>query len=79
MILREVADVRLVPPLHLAGVRAQTTVVSGPCEPTPAAAAEGYATIPGARHVVLPNTGEFGMVEETAAFQATVRHALFRP
>lgn len=63
----------------LAGVRAQTTVVSGPCEPTPAAAAEGYATIPGARHVVLPNTGEFGMVEETAAFQATVRHALFRP
>ena len=22
---------------------------------------------------------EFGMVEETAAFQATVRHALFRP
>jgi pimeloyl-ACP methyl ester carboxylesterase len=63
----------------LASITAETTVVSGPCEPTPAAAAEGYATISGARHVVLPNTGEFGMVEETAAFQATIRHALFRP
>lgn len=63
----------------LPAVRAQTTVVSGPCEPTPAAAAEGYATIPGARHVVLPGTGEFGMVEDTPAFRAAVRHALFRP
>lgn len=62
----------------LAGVRATTTVISGPCEPTPAETALGYATIQGATHIILPGTGEFALVEDPPAFQNAVFHGLGR-
>lgn len=65
---------------RLADVEADTTIVSGPCEPIPVATSTTYAAgIPGARHVVLPLTGEFPMVEAPQAFEATVKSALRHP
>jgi len=63
----------------LTRVTAQTTVISGPCEPTPAQTALDYVTgIAGARHVILPDTGEFALVEAPAAFAQAVKHAFAR-
>ncbi len=65
---------------QLAQVRAPTTIISGPCDPIPADAAETYATqIAGAQHFILPDTGHFPMVEAPEAYRAIVKRALVYP
>lgn len=61
----------------LATIRARTTVISGPCDPTPPEAALVYSsTIAGAQHYIIPNTGHFPMVEARAEFETRVRDAI---
>lgn len=63
----------------LAQISAPTTVISGPCDPTPAAAAATYtASISGSQAVTLDGAGFFPMVETATAFQAAVLRALGR-
>ena len=53
------------------------TVISGPCDPTPASTALNFAEhLPNATHYVLGGTGHFPMTEDPAAFQRIVRRAL---
>ncbi len=61
-------------------ITADTTVISGPCDPTPAGAALTYtASIAGARHDILTGTGHWPMVEDTIEFRRSVGRALQRP
>lgn len=62
----------------LPAIRATTSVITGPCEPAPPETAQSYGAIAGAEQQVLPLTGEFPMVEDPAAFQNAVLHALGR-
>lgn len=60
-------------------INADTTIISGPCDPVPADTAESYAMgIRGARHIVVMNSGHFPMVEQTDTYQRAIVEALRR-
>jgi pimeloyl-ACP methyl ester carboxylesterase len=60
-------------------ITATTTIIEGPCNPTPTRTSTTYAAlIPGAQLLMLGDTGYFPMVEATDMYQAIVRHALSR-
>jgi L-proline amide hydrolase len=61
-------------------ITADTTVISGPCDPIPVATSTTYVSrIPGATHVVIEGTGQFPMIEDPAAFETSVKAALVHP
>ncbi|MCK6546545.1 alpha/beta hydrolase [Myxococcota bacterium] len=63
----------------LASITAETTVISGPCDPIPEVVSQDYAaSISGASHVVFSDSGRFPMVEEPDAFARVIRAALHR-
>jgi proline iminopeptidase len=64
---------------RLSMISVPTTIISGPCDPTPPEVALTYtASIAGARHFILDQSGHFPFVEETAEFQQIVKEALRR-
>jgi pimeloyl-ACP methyl ester carboxylesterase len=61
-------------------IQAETTVISGACDPTPPDAALTYtSSIAGAAHHVLTGAGHWPMVEDNVEFQRRVRTALTYP
>lgn len=64
---------------QLAAIRADTTIISGPCDPAPEETAREYAAnIAGASHVVLMESGHYPFVEQRSEYQRAVLHALRR-
>lgn len=62
---------------QMALISAPTAIISGPCDPIPASAAENYAThLQNATHEVIDGAGHFPMTETPAAFQQAVKRAL---
>lgn len=58
-------------------ITAPVAVISGPCDPIPATAAENYAThLQNATHQVIDGAGHFPMTESPAVFQQAVKRAL---
>lgn len=58
-------------------ISAPTTVISGPCDPIPATAAENYTShLQNATHHILMGAGHFPMTETPAPFQQIVKRAL---
>jgi pimeloyl-ACP methyl ester carboxylesterase len=61
-------------------IQAETTVVSGPCDATPPEAALTYtASISGAAHQIISDSGHWPMVENNVEFQRAVSSALRYP
>jgi 3-oxoadipate enol-lactonase len=69
---REACDMRD----RLAGMKPPTLVINGAHDVSLQRGGETASMIPGARHVVLPNTGHACCIEDPAAFDAAVRDFL---
>ncbi|MFO0724551.1 MAG: alpha/beta hydrolase [Myxococcota bacterium] len=60
-------------------VQAETTILTGECDPIPAQTADDYAAgIPNATRMALPHSGQYPMIEAHAEFINAVAHALRR-
>jgi pimeloyl-ACP methyl ester carboxylesterase len=61
----------------LLGVRAETTVITGDCDPIPESTFQTYtSSIAGAQRVRIPDSGFFPMTESPNTFRSLVRQAL---
>lgn len=60
-------------------VTAPSTIISGPCDPIPASAAQTYtASISASTHYVVPESGHFTITEQPETFRRIVGRALLR-
>lgn len=64
---------------EIPAIAVPTTIISGPCDPTPTEVAATYASlIRGSVHQVIDGAGFFPMVERRETYQRIVRRALHR-